>query len=162
MRKGRPVSMRRAIVLSLSLTASLAIPAMAKEPPKTPPQETPSVCPICHRANDPQASYTEKAGATLARGAMNTALGWTELLVQPASEVNAGGNVVVGIGKGVGYAVKRTAVGLGELLTFWTPKGKQGYTPLAENCPLCMRPMPRAAAPSAESPTPAKTPSQSR
>lgn len=101
-------------------------------------QPSPStVCPICRRANNVQAPYAEKAGSTLARGAMNAAFGWTELLMQPTEEVNAGGNLAVGIGKGVGYAVKRTALGFGELLTFWTPKGRDGNLTLTQDCPVC-------------------------
>ncbi len=95
------------------------------------------ICPICHRANDQQAPYAEKAGATLARGALNTAFGWTELLAEPTAEVNAGGNVLFGIGKGLGYAVKRTASGLGELLTFWTPRSHKNYLSLTTDCPIC-------------------------
>ena len=117
------------------------------------------ICPICHRANNQQAPYAEKAGMTLARGVVNTAFGWTELLVQPTAEVNAGGNVVFGIGKGVGYAVKRTALGLGELLTFWTPKNKDGsYLTLTTDCPICFpagKRSPAPIAPSTASPVPA-------
>jgi len=106
---------------------------------KKPSQAEPMICPICHRANNPDAPYTEKAGATLVRGATNTAFGWTELLLQPASEVNSGGSLLTGIGKGVGFAVKRTAAGIGELFTFWTPKGKDGYLNLTTDCPVCMK-----------------------
>ena len=97
----------------------------------------PTVCPICRRANNRQAPYAEKAGSTLARGAINAAFGWTELLAQPTDEVNNGGNLAVGIGKGMGYAIKRTALGFGELLTFWTPKGRDGNFALAQDCPIC-------------------------
>ena len=96
------------------------------------------MCPICGRANDQNASYPDKAGFTLLRGVTNTAFGWTELLVQPTEEAKNGGNLAVGIGKGIGQAVKRTALGLGELLTFWSPKGKEGYTTLTTDCPICM------------------------
>lgn len=96
-----------------------------------------TVCPICGRANNRQAPYGEKASSTLVRGAINAAFGWTELLVQPTEEVNNGGNVAVGIGKGMGYAIKRTALGFGELLTFWTPKGRDGNFTLAQDCPIC-------------------------
>jgi putative exosortase-associated protein (TIGR04073 family) len=101
-------------------------------------EEAAIVCPICQRANDQQAAYSQKAGITLLRGMVNTTFGWTELLVQPAAEVNGGGHLVVGIGKGIGYAAKRTVLGVGELLTFWTPKGRQGYLTLTENCPVCL------------------------
>jgi len=99
-----------------------------------------TMCPICRRANDQRAAYHEKASLTLARGALNTAFGWTELLIQPTAEASAGGNLFYGVGKGVGYAIRRTAVGVGELFTFWAPKGKQGYFQLANNCPICLPP----------------------
>ena len=97
----------------------------------------PTQCPICRAANNQHATYGQKATSTLMRGAVNTAFGWTELLVQPTAEVNTSGNLALGIGKGVGLAIKRTALGVGELLTFWTPKGQKGYFALAENCPIC-------------------------
>lgn len=102
-----------------------------------PPAATPVVCPICRQANNRQAPYAEKAGSTLVRGAINAAFGWTELLVQPTEEVNHGGNLAVGVGKGIGFAIKRTALGFGELLTFWTPKDKEGNFTLAQDCPVC-------------------------
>lgn len=95
-------------------------------------------CPICHRANNEEASYPSKAGNTLARGAANTLLGWTELIRQPAAEVEAGGNVLTGIGKGMGESVKRTLAGAGEVLTFWTPKVQKSYVHFATDCPICM------------------------
>ena len=101
-------------------------------------EEPAPMCPICQHANDEQAAHGQKASATFVRGAMNTAFGWTELLTQPTEEVKAGGNLMAGIGKGIGFAVKRTGVGIGELLTFWTPKGKRGYLKLTNDCPICM------------------------
>mgnify|MGYP001593866364 CR=1 FL=1 len=101
-------------------------------------QTPPVICPICHVANDQNAPYLQKAGTTLMRGATNTVFGWTEMILQPVAEANEGGNLLTGIGKGVGYSVKRTAVGIGELLTFWTPKDKRGSAPLTKDCPICM------------------------
>ncbi len=138
---------RRSILIGVSLgvVAGTAISARA--------EETRPICPICHRANDQHAPYSERAGMTLVRGAMNTAFGWTELLVEPTKEANASGNVLFGVGKGMGLAVKRTAVGLGELLTFWTPKNKkEGYLSLTTDCPICF---PSAKPPSEAAPAPA-------
>ena len=95
-------------------------------------------CPVCTKASDEAASYSSKAGYTLARGAANTLLGWTELIRQPATEVKAGGNVFTGLAKGVGHTVTRTFSGVGEVLTFWTPKTKTGYIHFAKDCPVCM------------------------
>ena len=118
------------IVLCLGFT--LAVPCVTRA------EESPKRCPICRAANNPNTPYTQKAGVTLMRGVTNTAFGWTELLVQPSAEVERGGNLLVGIGKGMGYAVTRTAGGVGELFTFWLPKGAQGYPKLSQDCPICM------------------------
>lgn len=101
--------------------------------------EEPMICPICAKAEAEKASYAEKAGYTLVRGATNALLGWTELIAQPANEVKAGGNLVVGIGKGIGQGVKRTLGGAAEVLTFWTPKVRNEYLHFASDCPLCMK-----------------------
>ena len=98
-----------------------------------------AVCLICHRATDESTAYSEKAGRTLVRGAANTALGWTELISQPVHEAKSGGNVFMGIGKGIGLSVQRTASGLGEILTFWTPKVNNQYVHFATDCPICMK-----------------------
>ena len=100
--------------------------------------EEPRLCPICRAANSQSAPYTEKAGSTFMRGATNTAFGWTELLTQPTEEVKTGGNLLIGVGKGMNQAVRRTFLGVGELLTFWTPKGPKGYLTLNHDCPICM------------------------
>ena len=97
------------------------------------------VCPICKHTADETASYSSKATHTLARGAVNTLFGWTELIRQPAQEVSSGGNLLTGLGKGLGQGLQRTAAGAGELLTFWTPKGPHGYVHFASDCPLCMK-----------------------
>ena len=94
-------------------------------------------CPICHRATQEDASYSEKAGHTLARGAANTLLGWTDLIRQPAQEARRGGNVFMGLAEGAGQSVKRTLGGIGDLLTFWTPKVQGRYVHFAHDCPVC-------------------------
>ena len=96
------------------------------------------MCPICMKAGDQKASYSEKASYTLARGTTNTLFGWTELIRQPANEVKDGGNVFAGLGKGVGEAVKRTLGGAAELVTFWTPKVHDTYLHFSKDCPVCM------------------------
>lgn len=97
-----------------------------------------AACAICEKAGDPNATYLQKSGTTLVRGAANTLLGWTELIRQPVDEAKAGGNVLVGIGKGVGQGVKRTLAGVGEVVTFWTPKINNEYIHFASDCPICM------------------------
>lgn len=96
-------------------------------------------CPVCNRASSETVSYPSKAGCTLVRGTTNALLGWTELIRQPALEVKRGGNLATGLAQGVGQGVKRTAVGIAEALTFWTPKMNHGYLHFAHDCPLCMK-----------------------
>ncbi len=97
-----------------------------------------AVCPICGHVSTDTISYSTKAGYTLARGAANTLLGWTELIRQPAQEVKEGGNVVTGIAKGISHSVRRTLAGAGEVLTFWIPKIQHRYLYFAHDCPVCM------------------------
>ncbi len=94
------------------------------------------LCPICLKANDPKSSYQEKGGNTLLRGALNASLGWTEIIRQPAQEAKEGGNLLVGLAKGVGQGLTRTLTGLGEIFTFWTPKLNDQYIHFAQDCPL--------------------------
>src|SRR3989338_3023860 len=107
----------RAAAAALGIGVVLGEPGPVLAEERAKPQ---AVCPICGRISDPSVGYPTKAGTTLVRGAANTALGWTELISQPVHEVRSGGNVFVGIGKGVGQTVKRTLAGGGEILTFWT------------------------------------------
>lgn len=107
-------------------------PVWAEEPP----QEEPRLCPICTIASDDTVPYQNKAGSTFLRGALNTTLGWTEMIRQPAKEAKAGGNVLIGVANGVGQSVARTATGLAELFTFWTPKVEGRYIHFAKDCPL--------------------------
>ncbi len=100
-------------------------------------EDSPTLCPICHHANNQSAPYAEHASSTLPRGALNTAFGWTELLVQPASEVEHSGNLITGLGKGVSHALKRTAQGIGELVTFWMPRSTAHPESIATDCPIC-------------------------
>lgn len=136
--------MALAVVCAGVLLCGVAAPASAAEASK--------ICPICKRANDGSADYGTKAGHTLARGAANTLLGWTEAIQQPAEEAKHGGNVFVGILNGLGRGVQRTAAGVGEVLTFWTPKVGNDYIRTATDCPLCMGK--GKTAPSSASPSP--------
>lgn len=120
----------------LGVTVGVAILIGCSSPVRA--EETGTICPVCAKASAEDATYPVKAGYTLVRGATNTLLGWTELLRQPAAEVKAGGNVLTGIGKGVGQTVTRTLGGLGEVLTFWTPKVQNSYVHFSHDCPICM------------------------
>ena len=65
-----------------------------------------------------EATYTDQALAKLKYGLTNTLLGWTSLFRTPAAEVDAGENIVVGIGKGLYNAVGQTALGAVHAATF--------------------------------------------
>ena len=125
--------MRRSIVMLIAAGFLIGSARLASA------EEPPTRCPICRRANNQALPYPEKATMTLVRGVTNTAFGWTELLTEPAAEAEQSGNLLTGIGKGVTHAVGRTAAGLGEMLTFWVPKGQQGYPTLTKDCPICAK-----------------------
>ena len=127
---------RRAAAAALGIAVVLSMSALARADERAEPK---TVCPICSKASDQSAAYSTKAGATLDRGTANAVLGWTELISQPVHEVRSGGNVFVGISKGVGQTVKRTLAGVGEVLTFWTPKVKDRYIEFATDCPVCTK-----------------------
>jgi putative exosortase-associated protein (TIGR04073 family) len=142
------VLMRRVVPWSSAALLALVMmgttPARADEPQPSAPRR----CPICQAANNQNTPYPQRAGSVLMRGATNATFGWTELLLQPSAEAEQGGNLAAGVGRGLGLAFKRTAVGFGELFTFWVPKGKQGYPVLSEDCPICS--LPTAPAPPAK------------
>ena len=94
------------------------------------------LCPFCMKANNQRASYGENAANTLARGALNLGLGWTELIRQPGKNARKGKNVLLGVANGVGFSARRTLRGLGELLTFWAPKVQGEYIHFSKDCPL--------------------------
>ncbi len=96
-------------------------------------------CQVCSKAGHDDASYGAKAGTTLTRGAANTLFGWTELFRQPADEVKSGSSLLTGIAKGLGESLKRTGGGVGEILTFWTPKVNHHYLAFSSDCPVCMK-----------------------
>lgn len=123
------------LILASVLSWAVSGAAGAESAADTQPP-APLLCPICKRISEQQISYAEKAGNTLARGALNTSLGWTELIRQPAQEVKRGGNAFVGIANGVGQGLNRTFTGLAELFTFWTPKIQGQYLHFSKDCPL--------------------------
>ena len=122
---------RRFLISTLLLLCLLAVSrsASAEE----------HACQVCAKAGNDSASYGSKAGTTLTRGAANTLFGWTELIRQPVDEVKSGGNVLTGIAKGFGGSLRRTLGGVGEVLTFWTPKVNNHYLAFSKDCPVCMK-----------------------
>ena len=66
-------------------------------------------------------SYPDYAGRKLGRGLTNVALGWTEILKSEDKAIDEHGAVAavfVGPLDGIGNAIKRTAVGVLETVTF--------------------------------------------
>lgn len=127
--RGRASHLLVGVVVGVAVLLGVSGPAMAATQG--------AACPLCAKASDESAPYATKAGSTLARGAANTLLGWTELIRQPANEVKGGGNVFTGLAKGVGQTVRRTLGGVGEVLTFWTPKIQGSYLHFNDDCPIC-------------------------
>jgi len=133
-------------LVGLAVVLGASQPVAAKDPTAAESQQAAvtdgPVCPICGTMKRQDVSYPAKAGTTLVRGVSNILFGWTEIIREPAQEAREGRNVrnvMVGMANGVGHGIARTAVGVGELLTFWTPKINNRYVSLAEDCPICMK-----------------------
>lgn len=116
-------------VWGLALCILLGLPGVAMA-------EEPVVCPICIKANNDEASYQDKASHTLARGLLNFTLGWTDFIRQPGKAAREGESIASGIALGAGSAITRTISGLGEILTFWTPRIGKDYIHFSRDCPL--------------------------
>ena len=147
----------RLTLLMLGLLWLATARAAADDQPATAARRT--TCPICSHANMQDGNYAATSGTTFVRGASNALLGWTEIIRRPAEEARAGGNVVVGMGKGLGQGVVRTVTGLGEVLTFWVPKTKAYPVNIAQDCPLCMGRRSVSQHPAAQAAAPNATPS---
>ena len=124
------------IAFSLAIAALGSGTASAATAPDAAEEPSQQVCPICGRLRGEHLTYSDKVGGTLARGALNFTLGWTEMMKQPAQEVKEGHSVLTGIARGVEHSAARTLGGLGELATFWMPKINGKYSNLSIDCPL--------------------------
>ncbi len=81
--------------------------------------------------------YLTKASGQFLRGASNIGFCWLEMIHQPAIEARKeGGNLFVGIAKGVGHTALRVAKGLGDIATFVAPhQDEDGSFPhVARDC----------------------------
>lgn len=81
-------------------------------------------CGVCEAAE--AQNFGKSAPGKIGRGLVNAGLGWTNLFAQPIHAGKSGGNVLTGIGKGLGYTVIRTVQGVVELGLFWLPSGPGG------------------------------------
>ena len=110
--------------------AGLAAPAFADDA-----KGVSSTCPVCSRTTSDQ--WGVKTTSQLARGVANAGGCWMEMVRQPMNETKAGGNVLVGIGKGFGHTCLRLVEGGAEIVTAPMPKAKDG-SQIAHDCPICM------------------------
>ena len=124
--------MNRILIAFLVLgMVATAVPAFAGDGSSA----SPSSCAICSRTTSN--NWGTKTGSQLARGMANTGGCWMEMVNQPMKESKAGGNWLVGIGKGVGHTFLRLVKGVGEIVTAPLPKAKDG-SQIATDCPMCM------------------------
>jgi len=119
-----------AFILAAGLLA-VSAPAMAEEE-----KPQPKLCPICSKLEGANPSYGEKAGNTFTRGLLNFGLGWTEMIRQPGKAAREGKDVFHGVANGLAFSARRTLRGIGEVLTFWTPKIQDEYIHFSDDCPI--------------------------
>ena len=65
-----------------------------------------------------ETGYANRAIGKLAFGVKNLLLGWTDLFVEPKETMDAGGNILTGIGIGLKDAVENELGGVVHLVTF--------------------------------------------
>lgn len=133
------MSQTRSFILSTIILAMFATPALAQESQETHKAQDAQRCPFSATLEKENITYPEKAGNTFLRGALNAGFGWTELILYPAhaareKEGNVLSNMAIAAGQGVG----RTLSGLGEILTFWTPRVNGDYLLFSNDSPLDM------------------------
>ena len=120
--------MKKLAAVMVAMVAVMALAGVASAADSTAKKS----CSVCNAAES-TTSYGAHAAGTLGRGVANGLLCWTELFAQPMAAGKAHENVLVGVGKGIGYTVKRLVFGVGEILTFWAPEGKMT---IAHDCAL--------------------------
>jgi putative exosortase-associated protein (TIGR04073 family) len=89
-------------------------------------------CKMCSNMKD--SNMMNVMGARLCNGACNALLGWSEIFFRPGLVAAEGGNIIVGFFRGLGNALTRTAVGVVEVATFWTPGDAVAGM---SDCPVC-------------------------
>ena len=118
--------MKKVWVLFLALLLISLRPGMAGAAAPVGEEINPSSlhCGVCEAAESQ--NFGKSAPGKIGRGLVNIGLGWTNLFAQPVHAGKSGGNVLSGIGKGLGYTVIRTVQGVVELGLFWLPAGPGG------------------------------------
>lgn len=89
-------------------------------------------CMVCK--NLKSNNMTNVYGARIGNGLSNGLLGWSEIFFRPGKVASEGGNPIVGFFRGLGNALTRTAGGVVEIVTFWTPGDSVASM---DTCPLC-------------------------
>jgi putative exosortase-associated protein (TIGR04073 family) len=89
-------------------------------------------CNMCSNLKD--SNSMNVMGARLCNGTCNALFGWSEIFFRPGMVASEGGNIVVGFFRGIGNAITRTAVGVVEVATFWTPGDSVASI---SDCPIC-------------------------
>lgn len=83
--------------------------------------------------------YSEKIGGMLGRGSINILTSPMDLVSQTINETEKGplvGGTLIGIGKGVGYALIRIGSGVLDIASFWIPNfNGLGVRPIYKDCP---------------------------
>ncbi len=118
--------MKKSLVLFLALTLISLGPGIAGAAVPVGEEISPSSlhCGVCEAAE--AQNFGKSAPGKIGRGLVNVCLGWTNLFAQPIHAGKSGGNVLTGIGKGLGYTVVRTVQGVVEVALFWLPQGPGG------------------------------------
>jgi hypothetical protein len=65
-----------------------------------------------------ETGWSSRAVGKLGFGVKNLLLGWTDLFVEPKEAVDAGGNILTGIGVGIKDAIENTLGGAVHIITF--------------------------------------------
>ena len=65
-----------------------------------------------------ETGWSNRAVSKLGFGLKNALLGWTELIIQPKSAMDSGGNFFVGLGKGLKNGVENELGGVVHAVTF--------------------------------------------
>lgn len=69
-----------------------------------------------------EVGYRNQAVGKLGFGLKNLLLGWTDLITEPRETLDAGGNILTGLGVGLKDALENTLGGVVHTVTFFLPQ----------------------------------------
>ena len=112
-------------------TLFLAVLVLLTSPPRFCRAETISLCDAASSDD-----YLTKASGQFLRGASNIGFCWLEIIHQPIREVQGGGNLFLGLARGVGHSFLRVAQGVGDIATCASPhRDEEGNFPaVTQDC----------------------------